>query len=581
MPEHELIDLEGRSAADINRLLWEAGSLRHLMHASQQACYDKYRAWAAVDQDADDTPLEDGSLPRMFAMPIGRRWGKTSLCLWLKAEDCIRQPGSKHRYTSAFDNSIKSIVSDVQRHVFATAPEGCRPVYRGNRGPDGAGFYFPNGSVLYLRGLESNPDALRGQSCDGDVISEAAFIDKLLYTLTSVIYQQYQGEKHRWARVIVESSAPKDLLTDWAEYLLPDAKLRNAYFEATIRDNPMLSERQIAKWCSAMPGGIEGRDAQREYFNVIAGDPELHVIPEFSRDHHVVNVERPKNAYAVTSADPGLTHLFALVWGYYDFDNAQAVVESSWTGNNASTRRVACVCAAREYMLWGRLPPAELARVPLEGSGKIEGWRDLLHGDETEHLAEVMWAMASIPLDQRDDFATHPAKFAIEPQPGHFTYHDERIYKVNPSVRVSDVDLRFVRDVEEEYGLYFQATTKDSLKDVMVNLVRNWVGSGRLVFLPTAGPVIEHVQAGKWNKQRTRFDTHERYGHYDALAALIYFCRAMEQLANKRPHPPLKIEADMIRVPWAPRAPQDQLLQDVHKLMRGGHARPRMRSYRQ
>lgn len=556
-----------------NELLWRAGSCRHLMHAGQQAIYDKYRAWEAKPQD-HDTEFVAGSFPRIFTLPISKRFGKTTLCLWLKAEDCVRQPGSKHRYTAAFDHSISSIISDVQRHVFEHCPPDIRPTYHGKRGARSAGFYFPEygpaaGSVLFLDGIESNPDALRGQSCDGDVVSEAAFIATLMYTVRNVLYQQYQGRPR--ARMLLESSAPSDLDTDWELYFLPDAKKRDAYYSATIEDNPLLSRRDKDEWIAAA-GGRGHPDCEREYFNVIAADPQKAVVPDFNEEQHVAVSKRPQYAYCLTAADPGSVHQFALVWGFYDFDAAKLVIEDSWAEVNPSTRKVAIVNAAREFSLWGTWPSQEMDHIPLDDSNpKRQGWRDTLRGDKCEHLAEQLFTMANTARSERADYAPRGDTFAQTLPVGHFTYWDGKQHKPNPYMRVSDVELRTIRDLSEEYGVEFAPTTKDDLREVMVNLVRNWIADGRIVFLPHSGPVADHVRVARWDKARKKFAEHPIYGHFDCLAALIYLVRACELIMNRRPHAPARpIPGPGVTVidglPWQER-PQQHQIAAINQLM--------------
>jgi hypothetical protein len=538
--ELETLDLEGLSDEQIHHALWRAGSIRHLMSEVQKRAYDAYRAWEAMPVKLGAV----GSFPRVFVLEWGKRIGKTTLCLWAKAEDAIRNPGSKCRYTSAFDNSISAIINDVQRNVFATCPEDVRPKYFGKRGPRGPGFYFPEwgpaaGSVIYLEGLESNPDALRGQECElGDVISECAFIPNLIYTVRNVLYQQYQGKPR--ARMLLESSAPVDLDTDWELVFLPDAKQRSAVHSATIEDNDRMSREEKDEFISAAYGRGHP-DCEREYFNVINADPHKNVVPEFKPDEHVKRHKRPEFAITVVGADPGLRDLFGMVWGYWDFLEAKLVIQASWAKGNAGTRKVAAVNAAMEFALWGSWPSARLKNIPLKGNGKDLGWCELLDGEPNAVLAEKLFVMSRTPEDARPWF--YPPRAAIEPEVGHFCAWDGSRYQQAPQYRVSDIELRLIRDLDSEYGMSFTPTTKEAL-EVMTNLVRDWVAAGRIVFEPNAGPVIDHVRVARWNKKRTEWDRHPVYGHFDCLAALIYAVRKVQTaVRHLNPNPPPSLRA--------------------------------------
>lgn len=567
---------------------WEMGDLRLLMHAGQIRLITQIQDWLKIDQ-TNDVEHVAGSMPRVFAVAKAKRFGGTTAMLWLLAMLGVKHPGAVMRFTSALQKSIDEIIGAVVPQCFATAPESCTPKYFGKRGPKPAGLYFPEygpmcGARIALAGLDQNPNALRGQANDFDVISEAAFVEKLDYTLRNVIYHQYQGRPH--ARAIVESSAPKDLDTDWELTYLPDCKQRGAYFSATIDDNPRLPQKEKEEFIAAA-GGRGHPDCEREYYNVIAGDPALQLFPEFKELVHVLDSVRPAHAYCITAADPGTTHQFGLVFGYYDFDRATAVIQDSWAESNASTRKVACVIAAREFDLWGTWPPHEMRLIPQFTEGKHEGWHDLLAKDRCHHLADALYKMANTPLEQRPMHERFPGMWITREPERHFTFYDGKRFHPNPYVRVSDIDARYIRDVDAEFGLRFsQANKKDTLA-ARVNLVRNGLGGGGLEFSKGAGVVIDHCRAGKWNSARTKFAEHQVYSHFDAAAAATYFNRGVhDYLKTLRPHPPghlLTGQQVMSRLPWRPQLPHEQELQRIRDaLYRSGGAKDqsRIRSYR-
>lgn len=568
---------------ELVQLGWEAGDLRLLMHAGQIRLRDQFHAWRRIDQTNDVEHIA-GSMPRVFAVAKAKRFGGTTGLLWMLAELGVERPGAWMRFTSAFQRSIDEIIGAVVPQCFATAPDGCTPRYFGKRGPRPAGLYFPEqgpmaGARIALAGLDQNPNALRGQANDFDVISEAAFVGKLDYTLRNVIYHQYQGRPH--ARAVVESSAPKDLDTDWEIIYLPDAKRRRAFFSATIEDNPRLSRAEKDEFIAAN-GGRGHPDCEREYFNVIQGDPTLRVFPEF-KESHVVNAVRPHYAYAVTAADPGLTHQFGLVFGYYDFDRAVSVIQDSWGESNASTRKVAVIIAAREYDLWGRWPPYEMRLVPLFSEGKHEGWRELLAGDRCEKLAEKLHKMANTAPEQRPTHERFPGQWVTNQPEGHFCFFDGKRFNVNPRMRVSDIDARYIRDVDAEFGLRFSPANKKDSLEARTNLMRNSFGSGRLEILKSAGVVIDHCRAAKWNSQRTKFAEHPVHGHFDVAAAGLYFNRGIQDLRNLRPHPPSHLlggQNVITRLPWTPKAPHEVELDRIQEALYGGRETRRVKSYR-
>jgi hypothetical protein len=545
-------------------MLWLAGDLSFLMHAGQRRLRDQFHAWRKIDQI--ELTHEAGALPLVFAVKGGKRFGKTTCALWIAHEVAIwfaakyGKPISM-RYTSAFQKNIEEIVGSVAPTAFETAPPSCEPSYHGKRGPLPAGFYWPTqgptlGARLALAGLDMNKNALRGLGNDLDFVSEAGFVDNLEYTVRNVLIHQYQ--QRPWARMMVETSAPEVLGTDWELTILPDAERRSACFSATIEDNSRLSRREKDFWIG-QAGGRGHPNCEREYFNVIAGDPEIQCFPEFSRDTHVKHVEVPSHAVCITADDPGFRHLYGKVWAFYDFDNARLVVQDSWTGSNSSSSRAACVSAAREFDLWGTWPPTQMKSIPLDSDDEVIGWREYLKGDRCEELAEELHRMANVAARDRPDAEQRPGQWILSDIPHHLTYWDGVEHRKNPQARISDVDLRLIRDMDDLFGLEFMSTTKEELR-VMVNLVRNWLGEGRLIFQPEAGPVIDHVAACLWDDKtrRKHFAEHRTYGHFDAASCIVYLVRYAQQIEKMRPYPPQRAAFEqgqhvVVRLPWQPR----------------------------
>lgn len=583
-------DFEQMSEEDLLALAWSTGDLGGLMHTEQRRLYFHILEWMAVDQL--ETVHEIGSIPLVYAIEGGKRFGKTSLILWLAHTIGVRhfrQHGvaATMRLTSAFQKNIDEITGSVLPQCFRTAPEDCYPVYHGKRGILPAGLYWPEdgptgGMRLALAGIDKNPDALRGQANDYDFLSEAAFVDNLDYSIRNVLIHQYQGRN--WARMVVESSAPKELETDWERIVLPDAKARGAHAAVTIEDNDRLSRREKDYWIN-MNGGRGHPDCEREFFNKIAGDPNLQAFPNFSRELHVRRFERPKHAFGFVSADPGQVHLFGLVFGEYDFDKDKLLILDSWAESNAGSMRVAAVCAAREFVFWGRWPDVRMRRMPLQHDGVHAGWEDLLRGDKYAKLAPELHRMAQTPIADRPVTERRPGDWIVKQIPGAIVpYYDQQGFHLNPAARVSDVDRQLIRDIDDHYGLEFLATTKEELT-TMIRNVRNWLDEGRLLFAPDAGMIIEHVAAAKRDK-RGKLAEHKTYGHYDLASALVYLVRKVEQYENRKPHPPSHIlqefpegVAVMERLPWQPKPDHILALERAQAAAHGLHERGRLRLF--
>lgn len=535
-------DLTRMSQGELLDLAWRAGCAgRVLMHAGQQALYDKYRAWeqiapmSVVGLDGKPRP---GSYPKIFGLPVSKRWGKTSWILWVKDEDARKRPGSRMRIATAAQIDIKEIVDQVAEKTFATCPPDIKPVYQGSRGSLGEGYLYPqNGSFLSLIGLDQRPNAGRGRRSDGDVVSEAAFVRHLKYIVKNVYLHSYQGIPH--ARLILESSAPADRDTAWELEFLPDFVARDAYYTATIEDNPRLTREEIALEI-AQAGGREHPDCLREFFNVIAPPPGVLVVPEFSETAHVGSIElpagaraegaaigaigldygngaeTPEYAHAYVSMDPGTRDMFAILWGFWDFANARLVIQQDWAERGALTKDVIELLQRTEQELWGCSPEdvTRLAEPSTEFRHGRVGWGQ----HEAERQARLTyWDGPS--LDGRGGWC-----------------------KPNPYLRVGDTDasgVRLYHDLSNDYGINVIGTDKTDSKEARLSSLRDAFANGRIVVHPRCTKLISHLRACRWNKNRTDFERTDLHGHFDLVDALVYLWRVVSQNgAGLNPNPP-------------------------------------------
>lgn len=69
----------------------------------------------------------------------------------------------------------------------------------------------------------------------------------------------------------------------------------------------------------------------------------------------------------------------------------------------------------------------------------------------------------------------------------------------------------------------------------MVNEVRIWVAAGRVKIHPRCKQLIGCLRYGIWDNKRTQFARSGAYGHFDALAALVYLIRNIDINSNPVP----------------------------------------------
>ncbi len=91
-----------------------------------------------------------------------------------------------------------------------------------------------------------------------------------------------------------------------------------------------------------------------------------------------------------------------------------------------------------------------------------------------------------------------------------------------------------LNDLGSLHDLHFSATSKDDLQ-AMVNELRLHVSSGRLIVHPRCKQTIGCLKNAVWTEKRDQFARLSAYGHFDALAALIYLIRNLDVNSNPIP----------------------------------------------
>lgn len=108
---------------------------------------------------------------------------------------------------------------------------------------------------------------------------------------------------------------------------------------------------------------------------------------------------------------------------------------------------------------------------------------------------------------------------------------DQPIYK-----RVSDNNNPLLlQDLSLLHGLHFSPIDKGRLEE-MVNTVKIMVRSGGITVHPRCKQMRGCLKYGVWDKNRDKFGRSNIFGHYDALASLIYMVRSLNKTTNPIPN---------------------------------------------
>jgi hypothetical protein len=523
------ITLDDATDEQLERVGWMIGDLEWLLLDHQVPAYRHYREW-----EKRNPQNEPGQYARIYVDDIGKRWGKTSKRIVVRMEDCIRstkpiedggigRPGM-FRYTTAYQKDIEEIVGELLPLLLDRCPPDLRPIFKSAHRGNPAGLYFPNGSRIAMAGLDQHPNALRGRGCDGDDLSEAAFVRYLKYTVKNVLYHQYQ--QRPWARMCLESSAPEEVDTDYDLEFVEDAKLRGAYWYATIDDNTALSDAEREEFIRAA-GGRDDPDCQREYFNKRIRSGRKVVVPAFDEARHVRAFDTPEWALCYTFADAAwYPDLFAILWGWVDYERAKICIRSDWTAHNAGTKDVAEIAEAGE-------------RECFEGTRRWNG-HVILNND--------------VPPPPPDD--------GIEVLGRDRTEDD---WRHKPYARVMDCEPRLRAELASLGMSFAAAVNKDP--DAQFHVLNRLFTDDKIELHPDAVATIAHTRAAVRgpNGKLARSEVH---GHYDAMRCLAYAAVMVDWHTDPKP-PAWVLDKSLLVTPQARhlrgQREQSKRLNDVYK----------------
>ena len=103
-----------------------------------------------------------------------------------------------------------------------------------------------------------------------------------------------------------------------------------------------------------------------------------------------------------------------------------------------------------------------------------------------------------------------------------------------PYLRVCDNNLIVINDLEVLHKMTFLPTAKDDATAALNNM-RIMLKEGRIIINPKCKTLILHLKNATWTKSRKTYERSPDAGHYDAVDALKYLVRNIQQ--NKNPYP--------------------------------------------
>jgi hypothetical protein len=273
-------------------------------------------------------------------------------------------------------------------------------------------------------------------------------------------------------KIIIAGTPPKDPDHDFLRYV-EDADNHNILVKRTVFDNPRLSKEDIDSQAEAM-GGFDSEDFRREFLCQIIKSPTSSVIPEFTDE---------KEALIVKEWDRP---------AHYDAYISMDLGFKDWT-----------------VVLFGYYDFR---------FNKIVIQDELVTYGNEMHLPKL----AQDIIDKMSLIWTNAFTNEV----------------VKPRRLVSDHNLIAINEIKRasNYRLNFLPAEKKEGMAAGVNALRVHINANEIIVSPKCKTLIKHLRNAKWAASRTDFGRCPQGSHYDAVAALVYFVRAVDFRHNPFPN---------------------------------------------
>jgi hypothetical protein len=281
-------------------------------------------------------------------------------------EFALQNPGVKIHYLAPTAKMVKKIILPRMSDILRDCPKSLKPVYKINEQV----YKFHNGSEIHISGTDSErAENLRGQVSHLIICDEAGFMDKLDYVVSSILTPLTITTG---GKIILSSTPPISPDHPFKEFA-DQAKLNGNYIKKTIFDNKLLTTEVIERYMREQKGP-DSVSWRREFLAEFIIDEKYAVIPEASEEHinsltkEVVLLPKghdlqphqtalPMFFDAYTVADLGYKDNTGILFGYWDFLNAQLVIQDELMLKKPNTQIIADAIHQKEVALWGEKKP--------------------------------------------------------------------------------------------------------------------------------------------------------------------------------------------------------------------------------
>lgn len=474
--------------------LWEIGQLRYKLQPKQREAYDL---------------IKNSPASEIFFLLCHRGFGKTFLGSTIVNEISRASEEGSILIISSTLKKLRTIVKPTFKMILKDCPQRYAPTYNSVD----SYYEFPNGIRVHLLAAEGGHiEEARGiHNVLAVLMDEVAFFGDeqdsfpLDMVVTSILTPMFIRTKST-PRIIMMTTPP-NVPGHPCKTFYENAKVNKCLAEFDIYNSDIPREKieEIKKRTLSAPGGQLAWD--NEFLLKWVVDSNRLIVPEWKKDYVQ---EVPRDEYFIYNhkyefLDTGVRDFTINGMGYYDFRKVRFVVED-------------------EILLKG------------------DQVRTDILADRTKET-ETRLAYNQWEKNEKGDWVLKGK---------------DKIYR-----RIGDNNnLIILNDLSgPKHNLTWMATTKGVLNSNvadedfgMVNELRLWVNSGRLILHPRCVYFIGCLENGIWDKSKKAFARSTAYGHYDGLAALCYLVRHIDAKTNPIPAnlgiseqthsiPPMKVES--------------------------------------
>jgi len=404
-----------------------------------------------------------------------RRLGKSFTQSVRAIETAIQVPEAIIPFAAPTGKMLRAINIPIFREICRDAPPDIRPIWK----PSSGFFYLPhNGSEIPIAGVNNgHADDLRGRKATRGFIDEAGFVDNLEYLVDSVMMPQLLTTG---GRLNMASSPPYTPAHAFFMYSQRARKsgtyaeydiYKSGYDLATIE-----RMRQEINGPSWKPGMVDSTTWLREFMCQFVVDSNFAIVPEWKPEYEQEYARGPlfQFYHLYEGMDMGAVDKTVVLFAWYDFTAAKLIIEDEVVmyGPNMTTERLAAAVKQKEADLWS------------DSQGKPRKlYRRIADNNN--------------PIMLMDLSAMHDLSFMPTQKTGR--------------------------------------TERQTILEAMVNELRINVQAGKVIVHPRCTETIGCLRYGIWEENRRTFARSSEYGHFDALAALIYLNRNIDRLTNPIP----------------------------------------------